>query len=366
MIILTDFAERALKRISPIYEDSEFIRHFFNGISYDEVRAAFKNLREQSFIETVGELGIEYQEHKYSLDPRPDLTLEERRRRLGIRAQIHRPINPARLEKAIYEKDPGYIWICSNQLTAQGYKDVLDFLMEEKPAHLTLGNYIHIITYIGDPTGKEEVEPPILRPDTPFVPPTDEDKKKYPRIFAGVIPVITGSAKIRTEPNVRPAVNRVYAGVMQNVDGIAKIENARPRDEVQTIRVGTAFGIGGEIHIGCVDERPQHYIRENATAVLAVSSFAIARGAFDYLPPDFDIDTMPYDTVKIFFDFPISRHRRVRGVALPNARQDLTKQEIQSVGQYAVDNKLITNAAGELASSVTKAALKTRETTRMF
>ena len=56
----------------------------------------------------------------------------------------------------------------------------------------------------------------------------------------------------------------------------------------------------------------------------------------------------------------------MRGVALPNARQDLTREEIQQTGQYAVDNKIITNAAGELASSVTKAALKTRESIRVF
>ncbi len=68
-----------------------------------------------------------------------------------------------------------------------------------------------------------------------------------------------------------------------------------------------------------------------------------------------------WNVVKIFFDFPISRHRRWRAISMPNPREDLTKEEIKATGQYAVDNELIMNEAGEIACAVTHAALKRKD-----
>ena len=413
MIILNDFAERALKRISPVYDESEFIRYFFNGVgvSFDTIRKFFKNFREQGFIETV-DWGIEFQEHKYSLEPRPDLSLEERRRRLGIRAQIHRPINPARLEKAIYdyfgvktylyEKDPGYIRIFTNQLTEDGYWGMLDFLQSEKPAHLDLSTHIHIIEYGGG--GELEDDLPIIPPDEdPPIPKTPEEKAKYPRIFAGVAKITSGSVQIdMATPSLQDTVVKVNAGVAKITNGEVQVGIAKPAGAKMIMHAGVVVNIGGEMLIDSFDKVVPPYIRENPTPKLAMaggqtiiknynptplllkamrpqlmaneasslrlsSSFgAIARGALSFTPPEDDLTSLGYDTVKIFFDFPISRHRRVRGIAMPNARQDLTRAQIQEVGQYAVDNKLIKNEQGEIATSVSHAALKLKTSTTVF
>lgn len=375
MVILNDFVERALKRITPIYEDSAFIQEFFRGISFDDVRGYFHSLREQRYIETV-DFGIEYQEHKYSLEPRPDLSLKERRARLGIKAQIHRPLNPKRLEQAIqdtyglvtylYEKVPGYILLCANYMTEESYRGAIEFLTAEKPAHLALKMLIDIDEHSGGDDGAPSV--------------WNDERKNYPRVFAGIASVIDGEINIGLPPPDNELIN-LQLGTAQFVEGDIKISHALPSNELVRPRVGVAMDISGEIVIGC-DYRvtPYHeieipmpgsvvepyYINENPIANIAVADVAIARGALTYIPPEDEIESLEYDTVKLFFDFPISRHRRVRGVALPNARPDLTREEIQQTGQYAVDNELITNAAGELASGVTKAALKTRETTRVF
>ena len=240
MIVLTDFAGRALKRIAPIYEDSEFIREFFNGISFDDVRAHVKTLREQRFIETV-DWGIEYQEHKYSLEPRPDLDLEQRRERLGIRSQLHRPLNPAILEQAIYrnfglstylyEKDPGFIWLCARYMTEESFQNALDFLLFEKPAHLSLKVLLGMEEYTG---GKKE----------------DDDGDSKPRIFAGVATAVVGTAKI--EP-ARPKnqLIRARAGVGQFVTGEAKLLPAALKGAIAFARAGVGINVGGEITVSC-------------------------------------------------------------------------------------------------------------------
>ena len=307
MVILNDFAERALKRISPIYEDSEFIREFFNGISFDDVRAYFKTLREQSFIPTV-DWAIETQEHKYSLEPRPDLTLEQRRARLGIRAAVHRPLNPAILEQAIedyygldvylYEGDPGFIWLCSNYMTEEGFKGMIEFLDTEKPAHLSLKILFGIEEHAGKKIG-------------------DDD----PKVFAGVATAVIGTAKI--EP-VRPTneLIRARAAVGQTVHGEVEIVPARLKGAIAFARAGVGVGISGEISIACkktlipyspnlpviyppespivippidpiVDPASQlpaepetyFYFLENPTAQLAIADMAIARGAEDFINP---------------------------------------------------------------------------------
>lgn len=399
MVVLSDFAERALKRITPMYEDSEFIREFFNGISFDDVRAYFKTLREQSFIQTV-DWGIETQEHKYSLEPRPDLTLEQRRARLGIKAAVHRPLNPKILEQAIkdyygletylFEGDPGFIWLCANYMTEDGFNGIIEFLETEKPAHLTLKMLIDI----EDSPGGDNDAPSIW----------EDERKNYPRIFAGVAIDDYGETKIDL-PKPDNALVNLRASTGQFVEGQIKIYPALPDDVLLKPYVGVALNVEGEITIGCqkvyipyspnlpviyppdspivippddpLDPLPEYkppaepevqeyYFLENPIAQLAIADKTIARGAENFITPIDDVDSIEYDTVKLFFNFPISKHRRVRGVAMPNARDNLTEQEIQAVGQYAVDNKLITNTAGELASSVTKAALKTREVTRIF
>ena len=69
----TQTGQRMLARVSPIYDNSRFMKLFYDalGQEWEPLRKFFETLREQHFIETV-DWGIEYLEHKYSLAPRPD------------------------------------------------------------------------------------------------------------------------------------------------------------------------------------------------------------------------------------------------------------------------------------------------------
>ena len=89
----------------------------------------------------------------------------------------------------------------------------------------------------------------------------------------------------------------------------------------------------------------------------------IIRAGFASIP--FDEDES-YNTVKIFFGFPISKHRRYRGIAISNPRDDLTREEIKETAQYFIDEQLILNSLGEVATYVLGAALKRKEITRIL
>lgn len=377
MITLNDFSKKALRRVSPIYENSDFVQHFFNsvGVDYEFIRKYFRTFREQFFIDTVT-WGIALQEIKYSLDVRPDLTLAQRRQRLGIKAQIHRPLNPARLEKAIldyfgvrcflYEKDPGFIRIFFNHISDVGYDGMMNFLFEEKPAHLMLSTSEHIIEYIGGEENRNAQK--VIGPDDePLLPETPKDKQNFPRIFAGVAQGIGGAVKIDL-PQLENQIMRPSAGMFQVAVGEVKIGGARPKSEKILMHAGVSINIGGEIFIKAADEPlPPLVVHENATTKLAVARFALARGAMAFIaPPEPDLENLQGDLVKIFFDFPISRHRRVRGISMKNARENLTREEIKEVGQFAVENELILNEWGEKASGVSHAALKIRNEYKLF
>lgn len=403
LIELTNFTQRALKRISPIYDDSNFIKYFFNaeGMTYDFIREFFKSFHSQFFIETV-DWAIALQEIKYSLDVRPDLTLEERRRRLGLRAQIHRPINPARLEKTILEhfgiktyldeKKPGYIRAFFNYLTENGFYGMRDFLNVEKPAHLKLGWYYHYIEYGGGEGDNPPSEIVIGPDDDPPLPKTPDEKNLYPRIFYGIAQGFSGEIQIQP-PLFENQVTTLSAGVAQVISGETKLEPAKPEGGLMILHAGVAMNIGGTMTIDSEDKVVPPRIRENPTAALAVAGGAvvparpqvrllraalraapsavatfgaIARGMYNFVPPTDDFAELEGDVVKIFFDFPVSRHRRVRGVAMPNARDNLTRTEIKAVGDYAVDNKLIMNERGEYATRVSHAALKIKNKIKLL
>lgn len=408
MIILEDFAKRALRRISPIYEDSDFIKEFYNGIdaSLTPIREFFLKLREQSFIETVDDF-IEFQEHKYSLTPRPDLTLEQRRARLGIKARQHYPINPARLEKTIYdnfglatylsEDKRGWIEMIYNRATEESYYSTLEYLRREKPAHLDLSLTHSIVVPIGG-EGEDQDEDVVIRPDDLPIPTSEEDVKNYPRVFVGVAHAFDVSINIGLA-KIEDVQTDLFVGVASCFENEITVKLASlPDDTTSLVYSGVALLSAYELTIDSEDKpfRPRYI--ENPTSSLAIaggevttptlrplllatrvlsaeaspvpfivpSAGAIARGApLHYSPPP-TIDDDEWDTVKIFFDFPISRHRRVRGIALPNPREDLTREEIKAAGQYAVDNKLVMNSAGEYATGVTRAALKVKDVKKIF
>lgn len=444
-IELRDYTERALKRISPVYEQSDFIKNFFNGVGtkYDLLREYFKTFGDQSFIDTV-DWAIAVQEIKYSLDVRPDLSLEERRARLGIKARTHRPLNPARMEKYIrehfnidtylYEKEPGYIRIYAEKFSASGYKKIIDWLTIEKPAHLSLATYINMTEYLG---GEGEHAHPVFNPDVPIeLPTTIAAKKNFPRLFAGVGQFVTGIEKIGLQ-EPRDTESKIFAGVAQGLSGEVTIAPKQIKHSQITLRAGVCISVIGKIWIDSYEkptlpyypfrleppyepddnhdfyydmiDKAEIYIKDEATQLLSAKKFkaasfgatsgeyfndltfipddklpqmfewrnivenpyadlaaanlSVARGK--YLFEDVVIDTDEWDVVKIFFGFATSRHRRYRGIALPNPRADLTREEIKAAGQYGVDNELIKNERGEFANRVLGAAYKRREVTEI-
>lgn len=446
-IELRDYTERALKRISPVYDGSRFIREFFNGvgISYDLLREYFTTFSDQSFIDGVS-WAIALQELKYSLDIREDLSLKKRRARLGIKARTHRPLNPARLEKYIkdkfgldtylYEKEAGYIRIYTEYLTKSGYKKMIDWLQVEKPAHLSLSTWINITEYTG---GEGYGGDTIFNPDVPIkIPKNEADKKNFPRIFAGVAQFVTGTNKIGLKEPEKESEGEIFAGVAQGFGGEVTVAPKQLKHSEIVMRAGVCLHVIGQVWIDSYEkptlpyypfrleppyepnenydfyfdmiERAGIYVSEDAQPKLLMQSFkatplkantgedffddieflpddklpqmfawrnivenpyadvgsaslTVARGLYSF--PEVNPETDEWDVVKIFFGFPTSKHRRYRGIAMPNPRGDLTKEEIKEAGQYGVDNKLIKNARGEFADKVLGAAYKRREVTKI-
>ncbi|MBR1760272.1 MAG: DUF2313 domain-containing protein [Schwartzia sp.] len=95
----SETAKKMLRRVSPIYGNSYVGKWLYQvmGLEMDEAAAIVKSLRDQNFTQTVT-WGIEYQEHKYSIEPDDSLSLEERRARLYRRKTEKYPLNPRRCE----------------------------------------------------------------------------------------------------------------------------------------------------------------------------------------------------------------------------------------------------------------------------
>ena len=318
---LKNFTQRALKRISPIYDESEFIQSFFNAASdnYDLLRNFFTTLREQSFIETV-DWAIAYQETKYSLPIREDLTLEERRALLGIRAATHVPLNPGRLEKSIkdafnistylYEGKAGYIEIYASDFTQAAYKNMLDFLRVERPAHLMLGMNVALTFYIG--TGGD-FQSHIVNPDKPLsLPKTPSDKKNYPRLFAGAAKIITGNETIHL---------------------------AKPKNETLGIKIGSAKILSGNLTLKNKSLDVQSCKVRAGFARFTTGTWTI--GAV--LMPELDILLMPADTLRFYFGFNMSKHKTLRGFEVKNVREDVSLAEIKEVSDFVTDNEILKN-----------------------
>lgn len=229
----TATGKRMYARVSPVYENSLFMKRFYDalGAKWDKLREFFTSLREQHFIDTV-DWGIEYLEHKYSLEPRPNLTLEERRARLGIKAREQRPLNPAVLERHIRdefgletyldEDEPGYIHLIANWLSPTSWQKMIPWLVKEKPAHLVLSTTQHLISYTGTNPDKSFERPRVILPGELPLPKTLAEKKQYPRLFAG--------------------------GAVTSV-GNVEVGLRRPKSSKVELRVGCPFVIFGEVFI---------------------------------------------------------------------------------------------------------------------
>ena len=289
----TEAGKRMFRRVSPIYDTSWFMRHYYDGLgaAWEKIRAYFTTLREQHFTQTV-DWGIEYLERKYSLEPRPDLSLEERRARLKIKVAKKYPLNPAVLEK--YARDnydfdtyldettnPGHIRLLFNHSTKAGIEGFLKYLLEEKPAHLTLGSEMILVDFIGG--GGEDYEPAfVVRDPESLIPKTDAEKKKVPRLFAGQAETHVGVKEISL-PHLPDYKQKIYAGIALMENGFrGGVDLALPHilfGNNHRAFVGQALVRGGGLTINAyMGDLPTYEdIIESAIADLLIADWGIAR-----------------------------------------------------------------------------------------
>lgn len=364
----TETGQRMYSRVSPVYDNSRFMKLFYDaiGAEWEPLRKFFTTLREQHFIDTV-DWGIEYLEHKYSLEPRPDLSLEERRARLGIKARKFLPLNPAVMEKYILdnfglktylsEDDVGHIHAILNHVASEaGWRKTISWLLTEKPAHLVLDTTIHILSYTGDPP--EEATTPsdkIILPDAIPLPKTPAEKKKFRCIHAGGVLAVEGKLDFGLR---RPKDSKVavHAGGVTLVSGHVQINPCRPKDSKVAVHVGLPLYIQGQVLIDSRD-KPQLRIKENPTADLAIAGVMIARGDNLAVPPE-------YDLLKLFFRFPDGLIHRT--ITLKSPRDDVTKDEIKAVTTYAVQKQLLVDRQEDTPSSSPKAKLIAKRITTLI
>lgn len=95
-------AVRMMSRISPVYDRSYVGKWIFQvmGISLDDVRLRFDELRLQAFPETAT-WGLTYWEQRYGIQPSETQTFEERRRVVLLKRNLREPMNPAKVEYII-------------------------------------------------------------------------------------------------------------------------------------------------------------------------------------------------------------------------------------------------------------------------
>lgn len=153
---------RMLRRVSPIYDNSYVAKWLYQvmGLEWDEAWQYTKELREQAFTQTVT-WGIEYQEHKYSIIPNENLSLQERRARLYRKKTTKFPISPWHIEKYIKDGwnidadvDETFGWgrlrLKILQDDENKFREMLKDLRRIKPSHLVLSLLYEVIFGGGD------------------------------------------------------------------------------------------------------------------------------------------------------------------------------------------------------------------------
>ena len=150
------------------------------------------------------------------------------------------------------------------------------------------------------------------------------------------------------------SLTKIFAGNLMIQRGDVSIDPRRPTGSKMILHVGCPLIVTGHVLIDSKD-KPARRVKENPVADLAIANVAIPRG--NLLVAD-----DPYDFIRIFFRYPDGYLRR--SVTIKNPREDVTKEEIAAVGQYAVDNELLLNRAEDaLAVQNPKASLVRKKIT---
>ena len=256
---ITTSGKRMLRFVAPVYENSFWLKSYFDalGVDFDVLAKYFSELRAQTHIPSVT-WGIEYLERKYSVEPAPQLNLEERRERLRIKATVHPPLNPAVLEKLAREKHDfdcyldeshaGFINIIANRVPSVNANGFIPWLVEEKPAHLALEGRLIWTYYVGDERYSEDLGD--LHEVTEAILPIDDaDKKNFPRLFAGALEVVSGEKNISL---ARPDLNfpqKLHAATAELLYGGKTFSLATPHNQLAQFYIGQALFKTGDIRI---------------------------------------------------------------------------------------------------------------------
>lgn len=256
---ITTSGKRMLRFVAPVYDNSFWLKSYFDalGVDFDVLAKYFSELRAQSHIPSTT-WGIEYLERKYSVEPAPQLSLEERRERLRIKATVHPPLNPAVLEKLAREKHDfdcyldeshaGFINIIANRVPSVNANGFIPWLVEEKPAHLALEGRLIWTYYVGDERYSEDLGD-IHEVTEAILPIDDADKKNFPRLFTGAIEVVSGEKNISL---ARPDLNfpqKLHAATADFIYGGKIFSLATPHNQFARFYVGQALFKTGEIRI---------------------------------------------------------------------------------------------------------------------
>lgn len=271
---LTNSGKRMLRFVAPIYENSFLLKSYFDalGVDFDVLTKYFSELRAQSHIPSTT-WGIEYLERKYSVEPAPHLSLEERRARLKIKAAVHLPLNPAVLEKVarenydfdcyLDESHAGFINVIANRVPSVNANGFIPWLVEEKPAHLALEGKLWLTLYAGDERFAEDDADPHEVTEA-VLPIDDADKKHFPRLFAGALEVVGGEQNISLE---RPDLNflqKLHAATAELIHGDKTFSLATPHNQLAQFNIGQALFKTGDIRINTstkpsIDRDELHY-----------------------------------------------------------------------------------------------------------
>ena len=257
----TTSGKRMIKFVSPVYENSFWYKSYLDalGADFDWLYKFFATFHLQHFTETV-DWAIEFQERKYSIEPDPNLSLEQRRERLKIKAATYLPINPAILERiarvnhkfdcVLDESHPGFIRIVANRPPSPDANGFIPWLIEEKPAHLALEGRLWLTYYVGDEKFSED-DGDIHSVTEPIFPLDDCDKRHFPRIFAGNAEVEAGGATFSLARPKTDYAAKVFAGNVDLIHGNATESLRKPNSDFETlIRAGVALKKSGVIRIG--------------------------------------------------------------------------------------------------------------------
>lgn len=146
----SETGKQMFHRVSPIYSDSYVAKWLYEvmGMELDDVKKRFAEMREQVFTSTVT-WGIEYQEHKFSIEPDDSLSLEERRARLYRKKTNKFPLNPKRIEQYLKNAwglnvevdetvEPGYIDLSFENKGGYDIVSAIKDFVKIKPSHLSI------------------------------------------------------------------------------------------------------------------------------------------------------------------------------------------------------------------------------------